>query len=47
MNSAHSAICDELGVEADASVHYSVMLHAANSNSEEFRLVVRQVRKWR
>lgn len=41
--SAISTIIDELGPDAEVSAHYSVMLHAANSNTEEFRLVVRNL----
>ena len=38
---AFGSIKEELGADAAASVHYSVMLHAANNNTEEFRLIVR------
>lgn len=40
---AHASLAEDLGVEAEASAHYSVMLHATNNNSEEFRLVVRHL----
>lgn len=40
---AHASLAEDLGAEAEASAHYSVMLHAANNNSEEFRLVVRHL----
>ena len=40
---AHASVVEELGSGADASAHYSVMLHAANNNSEEFRLVARNL----
>ena len=39
---AYGSLAEELGAEAAASAHYSVMLHAANNNTEEFRLIVRQ-----
>lgn len=42
-SSAKTCIAEDLGRAAEASVHYSVMLHAANGNSEEFRLVVRNL----
>lgn len=41
--SAKACIVEDLGRGAEASVHYSVMLHAANGNSEEFRLVARDL----
>lgn len=41
--SAKACIVEDLGRGAEASAHYSVMLHAANGNSEEFRLVVRNL----
>ena len=40
---AHGSVVEELGSGAEASAHYSVMLHAANNNSEEFRLVARNL----
>ena len=40
---AHGSVVEELGPGAEASAHYSVMLHAANNNSEEFRLVARNL----
>lgn len=40
---AHASVVEELGSCAEASAHYSVMLHAANNNSEEFRLVARNL----
>lgn len=40
---AHGSVVEELGQGAEASAHYSVMLHAANNNSEEFRLVARNL----
>ena len=40
---AHASVVEELGSGAEASAHYSVMLHAANNNSEEFRLVARNL----
>ena len=40
---AKACIAEDLGRIAEASAHYSVMLHAANGNSEEFRLVVRNL----
>eukprot|EP01032_Pedospumella_encystans_P008150 gene8150-9706_t len=42
-SSAKACIAEDLGASAEASAHYSVMLHAANGNSEEFRLVVRNL----
>ena len=39
---AFGSLANELGNDANASAHYSVMLHAANNNTEEFRLMVRQ-----
>mmetsp|Transcript_26875 Transcript_26875/g.25736 ORF Transcript_26875/g.25736 Transcript_26875/m.25736 type:complete len:982 (-) Transcript_26875:339-3284(-) len=40
---AHGSVVEELGSGAEASAYYSVMLHAANNNSEEFRLVARNL----
>eukprot|EP00981_Chlorochromonas_danica_P006008 scaffold1244_cov162-Ochromonas_danica.AAC.44 len=40
---AKVSITDVLGGSADVSVHYSIMLHATNSNTEEFRLVVKNL----
>lgn len=42
-SAAKASIVEDLGRSADASAHFSVMLHAANGNSEEFRLVVRNL----
>ena len=42
---AHGSVVDELGPGAEASSHYSVMLHAANNNSEEFRLEAKNLPK--
>ena len=39
---SHGNIATELGPEAEASAHYSVMLHTAG-NAEEFRLVVKNL----
>ncbi len=39
---SHGNIANELGPDAEASAHYSVMLHAAG-NAEEYRLVVRNI----
>lgn len=40
---AKTAIAEGLGSDADVSVHYSVMLHATNSNTEEYKLVVKNL----
>ena len=42
---AHGSVVEELGPGAEASSHYSVMLHAANNNSEEFRLEAKNLPK--
>lgn len=41
-SAAHASLCDELG-PYDNAIYYSVMLHVANSNTEEFRLVVQHL----
>lgn len=40
---AKDAIPTSLGPGADASVFYSIMLHATTSNTEEFRLIVKNL----
>ena len=40
---AKSSLPTELGDEAEASAHYSIQLHASNSSSEEFRLLVHNI----
>lgn len=42
---AKAGIPDLLGAQAEASAHFSIMLHATNSNTEEFRLVVKNLPK--
>lgn len=42
-SAAKNSISEALGANAEASAHYSVMLHATSSNSEEFRLVVKNL----
>lgn len=34
---------NELGVSAEASAHFSIMLHASSNNVEEFRLVIKNL----
>jgi hypothetical protein len=38
---AKVSIAEDLGADSEAAAHYSIMLHATNSNTEEFRLVVK------
>lgn len=40
---AKEGIAEALGADADAAAHYSIMLHATNSNTEEYRLVVKNL----
>ena len=37
---AKTSLPSEFGEDAEASAHYSIQLHASNSSSEEFRLIV-------
>lgn len=41
--SAKENLSQSLGPQAESSVHYSVMLHATNSNTEEYKLVVKNL----
>jgi hypothetical protein len=41
--SAKESLPSALGSAAEASVHFSIMLHATTSNTEEFRLIVKSV----
>ncbi len=40
---AKEGIAEALGTDADATTHYSIMLHATNSNTEEYRLMVKNL----
>lgn len=40
---AKEGLIDTLGADAEAGVYYSVMLHATTSNTEEFKLLVRNL----
>lgn len=40
---AKETLASQFGIDAEVSCHFSIMLHATNSNTEEYRLIVKNL----